>query len=237
MIVFDIQCGNGHVFEGWFADSASFDAQVKAKDVACPMCGDTAVEKALMTPSVAVAPRTGGSAEEEAPDARTVALAKQKEETRRVMAMARAVKAHVEKNFENVGPQHGGDDQLCDAVAVTDREGAAGVAREGHVDQHLAAVVAVDGAEGDGDSLARQPRSRSDLHLAAGRGLDGDARADELGHSREVESLSGPAEVGVEVEAGAAWGCAHGKASAGAQALDFEGWNVRHRGLAPLGCR
>ena len=105
MIVFDIQCGNGHVFEGWFADSASFDVQVKAKDVACPMCGDTAVKKALMTPSVAVPPRTGGSAEEEAPDARTVALAKQKEETRRVMAMARAVKAHVEKNFENVGPR------------------------------------------------------------------------------------------------------------------------------------
>ncbi len=103
MIVFDIQCGNGHVFEGWFADSASFDAQVKAKHVACPICGDTAVEKALMTPSIAVAPRSGGSVEEEPPDARTVALAKQKNETRKVMAMARALKAHVEKNFENVG--------------------------------------------------------------------------------------------------------------------------------------
>ncbi len=106
MIVFDIQCGNGHVFEGWFADSASFDAQVKAKDVACPMCGDTAVEKALMTPSVAVAPRAGGQvAAPEPPDTRSVALARQKEETRRVMAMARALKTHVEKNFENVGPR------------------------------------------------------------------------------------------------------------------------------------
>ena len=105
MIVFDIQCGKGHVFEGWFADSASFDAQVEAGDVACPICGDTKVEKALMAPSVAVAPRAGRATAAESPDTTAVALARQKDETRRIMAMARAVKAHVEKNFENVGPR------------------------------------------------------------------------------------------------------------------------------------
>ena len=108
MIVFDIQCSNGHVFEGWFADSASFDAQVESGDVACPMCGDTRVAKALMAPNVSVARRTAredGAAPEEDKKPRTVALAKQKEQAGKAMAMMRAVKEHVEQNFEYVGPK------------------------------------------------------------------------------------------------------------------------------------
>ena len=108
MIVFDIQCSNGHVFEGWFADSASYDAQVDSEDVACPMCGDTRVEKALMAPNVAVARRTGGEdvpAPEPDKAPRTLALAKQKEHAGGVMAMMRSVKEYVEQNFENAGPR------------------------------------------------------------------------------------------------------------------------------------
>ena len=55
MIVFDLKCGKGHPFEGWFTDSETFAAQKKAAEVACPLCGDTDIDKALMTPSV----RTG----------------------------------------------------------------------------------------------------------------------------------------------------------------------------------
>ena len=38
MIVFDIQCSNNHVFEGWFADSASYEKQAKKGTVECPVC-------------------------------------------------------------------------------------------------------------------------------------------------------------------------------------------------------
>ncbi len=53
MIVFDLRCGEGHVFEAWFASSAAFDDQRSRRLVACPICGDVTVEKAVMAPNVA----------------------------------------------------------------------------------------------------------------------------------------------------------------------------------------
>ena len=52
MIVFDLRCGIGHVFEAWFASSAAYADQAAAGQVACPLCGDTGVAKALMAPSI-----------------------------------------------------------------------------------------------------------------------------------------------------------------------------------------
>ena len=53
MIVFDLKCvGSGHVFEAWFVNSDAFVAQQQARQVACPYCGDTEVEKAVMAPRV-----------------------------------------------------------------------------------------------------------------------------------------------------------------------------------------
>jgi hypothetical protein len=52
MILYDVRCGNDHVFEAWFPDSDGFDAQAKAGQVACPLCGYTAVERAPMAPNV-----------------------------------------------------------------------------------------------------------------------------------------------------------------------------------------
>jgi hypothetical protein len=52
VIVFDLRCGLDHVFEAWFASSAAYDAQAAAGLLACPMCGDTAIAKALMAPSI-----------------------------------------------------------------------------------------------------------------------------------------------------------------------------------------
>lgn len=53
MIVFDLKCGTGHVFEAWFANSASFDDQKRRGLLACPLCGTADVEKAVMAPNVA----------------------------------------------------------------------------------------------------------------------------------------------------------------------------------------
>ncbi len=53
MIVFDLRCAAGHVFEAWFASSAAYEDQRDRRLVVCPMCGGAEVEKAVMAPNVA----------------------------------------------------------------------------------------------------------------------------------------------------------------------------------------
>lgn len=53
MIHYHVRCCHGHEFDGWFKDSAAFDRLAKRGLVECPSCGDTKVERALMTPAVA----------------------------------------------------------------------------------------------------------------------------------------------------------------------------------------
>lgn len=52
MIVFDLRCSQAHVFEAWFGSSAAFDDQRARKLLACPVCGDDAVVKAVMAPNI-----------------------------------------------------------------------------------------------------------------------------------------------------------------------------------------
>jgi hypothetical protein len=56
MITFDLNCSNGHQFEGWFASSADFDAQKSRGQLTCPTCQDSVIQKALSVPNV---PRKG----------------------------------------------------------------------------------------------------------------------------------------------------------------------------------
>lgn len=53
MIHYQLQCGEGHGFDGWFRDSAAFDDQARRGLLECPVCGDSKVARALMAPSVA----------------------------------------------------------------------------------------------------------------------------------------------------------------------------------------
>ncbi len=53
MIVFDLKCGGGHVFEAWFGSSGDYESQRERALIACPMCGDARIEKAVMAPNVA----------------------------------------------------------------------------------------------------------------------------------------------------------------------------------------
>lgn len=69
MIVFDLRCGGGHVFEAWFASTAAFDEQRARRLVTCPLCGDAEVEKAVMAPRLAA---KGNSAP--APEVRAKAM-------------------------------------------------------------------------------------------------------------------------------------------------------------------
>jgi hypothetical protein len=52
MIRFALRCEAGHEFEAWFRDGDGFEAQQHAHEIACPDCGDTKIEKALMAPNI-----------------------------------------------------------------------------------------------------------------------------------------------------------------------------------------
>ena len=45
MIIFDLQCVNGHGFEGWFASSEEFTRQQETQLVRCPICDVAQVER------------------------------------------------------------------------------------------------------------------------------------------------------------------------------------------------
>nr|WP_218647354.1 DUF1178 family protein [Sphingobium lactosutens] len=48
-----MKCGShGHVFEAWFGSSADYEDQKARGLLACPMCGDGDVTKAVMAPAV-----------------------------------------------------------------------------------------------------------------------------------------------------------------------------------------
>ena len=96
MIVFDLSCRNGHLFEAWFRDAAAYETQRKGRKIACPDCGDNRVKKAPM------APRIGKGAREET---QTKAVAPPPDVPAEVRQVLRKLREHVEANCEYVGPR------------------------------------------------------------------------------------------------------------------------------------
>ncbi|MCG8637909.1 MAG: DUF1178 family protein [Desulfobacterales bacterium] len=93
MIVFDLECINGHTFEGWFEDRADLDNQIEQGLLQCPVCETAAVEPKLS----AVAIKTSSSPQSH--NARQAMQASQE-----VMAeFTEKVANFVENNYENVG--------------------------------------------------------------------------------------------------------------------------------------
>lgn len=52
MIVFDLSCDGGHVFEAWFGSSDDYEAQRTRGLLSCPLCNSMTVDKAAMAPRV-----------------------------------------------------------------------------------------------------------------------------------------------------------------------------------------
>ncbi len=86
MIAFDLVCGEGHRFEGWFDDGPAFERQLAEGMIACPVCGG---EEIVRLPS-AFAIKGGGNG----PDA---------DDFRRVAEVGRKLAEIVESKFDNVG--------------------------------------------------------------------------------------------------------------------------------------
>lgn len=114
MIHYDLRCGAGHGFDGWFKDSEAFAIQAKAGFVECPACGSTEVAKQLMAPAI---PKKGrGKAREPAPPAPAPAEAPAQASASagtqvattgpvpaQLIALLQKVRAEVEKSCDYVG--------------------------------------------------------------------------------------------------------------------------------------
>lgn len=76
MIAYDLVCKAGeHRFEGWFGSSSDFDDQKSQGLLACPVCGDVEVAKAVMAPNVGRKGNQQPSARKSDDGAEAVALA------------------------------------------------------------------------------------------------------------------------------------------------------------------
>lgn len=52
LIVLDLQCAQGHTFEGWFASATAFEHQLAHELVNCPQCGGSDVARRPSAPYV-----------------------------------------------------------------------------------------------------------------------------------------------------------------------------------------
>ena len=91
MILYNLRCAHEHDFDAWFRNSATYDEQAAAGEIACPVCGDARVTKALMAPRIASA--RGREVSEEA---KRMAMMRE---------MLREMRTKIETNCEHVGDE------------------------------------------------------------------------------------------------------------------------------------
>jgi hypothetical protein len=96
VIRYDLICGKGHKFDGWFSNSDAYDKQAKRGLISCTECGDSKIEKQIMSPGISAKGnrRVETQAMTAGPvDPRAAAM----------MQMMREYRKHVTANSENVG--------------------------------------------------------------------------------------------------------------------------------------
>jgi len=89
MIAFDMECSQGHVFEGWFDNSEAFEEQNASGLVSCPFCDDSNIRKVISP----VAVKKSSQGIQPAP------------ESVDYQRLAKEVVDYVTKNSEDVGAQ------------------------------------------------------------------------------------------------------------------------------------
>jgi hypothetical protein len=107
MILYELKCQAGHVFEAWFKDSAAYDRQAKRGQIACPVCNDTRIGKAPMAPSIKGSKnRDEARSEARSEEAKVPAPAPAAAESIAHLGAMEAVRElvrQIEANCENVG--------------------------------------------------------------------------------------------------------------------------------------
>jgi hypothetical protein len=161
MIHYALRCGAGHEFDGWFKSSGSFDAQAARGLLDCPICANTAVERAIMSPrlnkgiraqpGIAATPAQPGEAGQGGSEAVPAAVPKAappQAMAKAAMAMPDQVRAvlqrirtEVEKTCEYVGPDFAETARQIHAGRVLQRP------IYGEATRDEAAALAEDGIE------------------------------------------------------------------------------------------
>ena len=114
MIHYQLICAGEHRFDGWFRDSAAFDAQAASGLVGCPECGSEKVHRALMAPALRKTRKSkrsmvvDQSGHSDAAAGPSLPAAAPSEKAGAVMpdlvrAMFQKLRSEVEKNCEHVG--------------------------------------------------------------------------------------------------------------------------------------
>ncbi len=93
MILFDLNCENGHTFEAWFASSDQYEKQNKKKLINCPLCNSNKIRKALMTPNLRGTKKANQNLEH----------IRAKKEMKKFNKKLKEFKKFIEKNTEDVG--------------------------------------------------------------------------------------------------------------------------------------
>jgi hypothetical protein len=88
MIAFDLQCNNGHTFEGWFEDSQAYEQQQQKGLVTCPICNDTVISKLPSTFGIKGSP---------------MSMTKTAQGLDQLEKMGRKLAEYVENTFDDVG--------------------------------------------------------------------------------------------------------------------------------------
>ena len=124
MIRYALACPDAHAFEAWFANSAAFEDQREAGLLACPLCGSTAVDRALMAPAVSTArskegrgrqeslagaegtaSEGGGESRASPESSEPMRLAANVPERQEVVAALRKLRRHLTEKADYVGPK------------------------------------------------------------------------------------------------------------------------------------
>ena len=90
MIVFDLECLNGHTFEGWFEDKEDLERQQEKGILTCPVCETTSVVQKLHKIAIK---KFSAATTQKALQASQEAMTE----------LTEKVAEYVEKNYENVG--------------------------------------------------------------------------------------------------------------------------------------
>ena len=92
VIAFDLQCANGHLFEGWFEDCDGYERQQACGLIACPICSDTGVRKVPSTFAI----RSSGTTERQQSDNASG-------DQEKLAEIGRKMVEFVENHFDDVG--------------------------------------------------------------------------------------------------------------------------------------
>jgi hypothetical protein len=143
MIHYQLRCtstAEEHAFDGWYRDSAAFEALARAGLLDCPVCGGTQVARALMAPAIPkkgrparnavvpvpaapAAPAPAPEAPEQVPAAAAGPMPAQ------LRAMLQKLRAEVERNCDYVGADFAEEARRMER-GETERRGIFGEASE-----------------------------------------------------------------------------------------------------------